>query len=101
MYRHAAMFALRPQFRPDRSRLTDELRHRLESLEHSPLVISSQVFVSDGTSSHDVLLLARFDSRARLDELRETPEHRQIIEWYETYFDDGARACVDGMKADW
>jgi len=29
-------------------------------------------------------------------ELRETPEHRKIIEFYEIYFDDNLRATVDG-----
>ena len=98
MFQHSAMFALRPQFHPERERLVDELKQRLESLRGSPLVVSTQVFVSDGTSSHDVLLLAQFDSRDQLGELRITPEHRSIIDWYQVYFDDGLRATVDGMN---
>ena len=97
MFLHAAMFALRPQFHPERQKLADELKYRLESLRESPLVLSSEVWVSDGTSSHDVLFVAHVDGLEQLEELRGTPEHRSIIDWYQVYFDDALRATVDGM----
>jgi hypothetical protein len=89
------MFALRPTFHADRQKLTSELKTRLESQRDSPHVLSIQVFVSDGESTHDVLMLAQFVNHAGLVELRETPEHRKIIEFYEIYFDDNLRATVD------
>jgi hypothetical protein len=98
MFQHAAMFAVRPQFHPDRTELAEELKVRLESLRESPFVISLHVWVSDGTSSHDVLLLAHFASHDQLEELRGTPEHRSLIDWYQIYFDDGLRATVDGIN---
>ncbi len=91
------MFALRPTFEGDRQKLTSELKSLLESQRDSPMVLSIQVFVSDGESTHDVLLLAQFTNHDGLIKLRETPEHRKIIEFYEIYFDDKLRATVDGI----
>lgn len=91
------MFALRSTLQSDRQKLTSELKTRLESQRDSPLVLSIQVFVSDGKSTHDVLMLAQFFNHAGLIELRKTPEHRKIIEFYELYFDDNLRASVDGI----
>ena len=89
------MFALRPTFHADRQKLTSELKTRLVSLRDSPLVLSIQVLVSDGESTHDVLMLAQFVTHAGLVQPRETPEHRKIIEFYAIYFDDNFRSSVD------
>lgn len=92
-----ALFTVAEDHAHQRRELSAELARRLEAFRQHPLVDGLCTIVGDPSSSADVALMVRFRSPQDLARLRQTPEHRSLIDWYQGAFDDSRRHEVNGI----